>query len=101
MSSDNGDATIDAALGFYFEVLDRGERIDVDVLIQQFPTHASELESFFAGERRLNARLEEISSQSRASRNHETRKSGNCLTIRCPSCHAPTQVAADSEFADL
>ena len=56
----------------------------------------TELKQFFADEQRLNERLQEISSQSRSGCEFIAQ-----LTIRCPNCHQPTQVAADTEFTDL
>ena len=88
----NNDATIDAALTFYFEQLDQGKTLDVSGLIAKFPDCTEELQKFFADERRLNNRLQVISSQSGTS---------SRLSIRCPNCHHPTKVPTDTEFTDL
>src|SRR5262245_54213468 len=100
MTVANNDATIDAALTFYFERLDGGEKFDVAALAKQFPECAAELEQFFASEQQLNARLLEISSQS-AMRKPASNGSESGLRIRCPNCYQPTQVAADTEFTDI
>lgn len=100
MAVKDNDNTIDAALGFYFERLDQGEKIDLLSLLRRFPDCAAELENFFAGERRLNARLQEISSQA-GTDTLASRAADSRLQIRCPNCHHPTRVAADTEFTDL
>ena len=92
MAAVDYDISIDDALAFYFERLDQGEKVDLATLVGQFSQCAAELEQFFADERRLHERLQEISSRSGT----ECR-----LTIRCPSCHHPTPVAADTALADL
>jgi WD40 repeat protein len=62
MAAINNDATIDEALAFYFECVDRGEKIDVAALVEKFPHCAAELQSFFADEQQLHERLLAISS---------------------------------------
>jgi ribosomal protein S27E len=94
MAVTNNNASIDVALTHYFERRDAGERIGLAELRAQFPQFTDELEQFFADEQRLNQRLKEISSQSSSG-------SGSQLKIRCPNCHHPTEIAADTAFTDL
>jgi WD40 repeat protein len=85
-------APIDDALAHYFECVDRGETIDEASILARFPQHAAELQSFFVGQRHLNAKVRQLSSQSGFS---------NQLTVRCPTCQQPIDVAVDSTLSDL
>jgi WD40 repeat protein len=88
----NGETSLDAALAFYFECLDRGEAVDEASLLARFPEHAAELQSFFADQRQLNAKVEQLIPKATAP---------NHLTVRCPNCHQPSEVAVDSTLTDL
>lgn len=107
MAATHQDATLDQALTHYFERLDAGQRIELADLVAKYPQCAADLQKFFADEERLNQRLEEISSQSARREpvldisGSKPQSSGRRLTLRCPNCHQPSQVAVDTEFTDL
>jgi serine/threonine protein kinase/WD40 repeat protein len=100
MAIENVKSEVDAALGLYFERVDRGEQVDLDAFVREFPGCAAELDKFFTNERRLNGALERVWSSPGGSETafHEAR---NMLRIRCPDCRSPKSVAADTEFTQL
>jgi serine/threonine protein kinase/dipeptidyl aminopeptidase/acylaminoacyl peptidase len=91
------DASIDGALAYYFECLDRGEAVDEAGLVAKFPQLAEELKRFFADQRLLDAKVQQLRSKVAGGK----MAMSNRLSVRCPNCRQPTEVAVDSTLSDI
>jgi serine/threonine-protein kinase len=88
---------LDEVLADYMRRLDRGEPVDADALIAGHPDLAGELREYFSHAAAIN-RVGATATSDFA--RQVTPRSGS-LEVRCPNCHQPTEVAADSTLTDL
>lgn len=88
---------LEQVLAEYLRNVDEGVRVDRDVLIKKHPELAEDLKAFFAHEERLWPVGEAAET---ATLEHDSTP-GRRLRIRCPHCHAPQELAADSSLSDL
>jgi WD40 repeat protein len=99
--------SIEAALAWYFERLDRGEAVDAASVVARFPQWAGELERFFANERHVNRRVAQLAGGEFRSplplphRDRARASEINRLSVSCPSCQALTDVAVDSTLSNI
>jgi WD40 repeat protein len=87
---------LDDVLADFMQRVDRGEYPDVDALMASHPKLAAELRKYFS----QVAAVEHVAGKPTVDLAHEATPSG-ALEVRCPSCHAPMEVAVDTVLTDL
>ena len=94
--SDVNRADLDEVLADYMRRVDRGEPVNQQALIAAHPELADELRAYFS----QAVAVERIAIGATADFAHQATPRG-ALEVRCPSCHAPMEVAADTALTDL
>jgi len=89
-------ADLDEVLADYMRRVDRGEPVNREAFIAAHPALAAELREYFS----QAVAVERFAAGATADFAHQaTPRSG--LEVRCPSCHAPMDVAIDTTLTDL
>ncbi len=96
LDSDGSPADLDAVLADYMRRADRGEPVDQQALFAAHPELADELRAYFS----QAVAVERVAVGATADFAHQATPRG-ALEVRCPSCHAPMEVAADTALTDL
>ena len=91
MTGIDEDNSLEIALAWYFECLDRGDAVDESTILARFPGCQAELQRFFANERHINGKFQQLAKTANA----------NHLSARCPNCECLTRVAVDSTLTDI
>ena len=91
LDSDADGADLDEVLADYMRRVDRGEQVDQEALIAAHPDLAAELREYFSDAVAINQRAAAVTADFAA---QATPRSA--LEVRCPSCHAPMDVAVDT-----
>jgi tetratricopeptide (TPR) repeat protein len=93
--SSGSSVDLDEILADYMRRTDRGEQIDEESLIASHPELAAELRAYFSHAADIKATVGPTADFCGQS----TPRSG--LSVRCPSCNAPMDVAVDTALTDL
>jgi hypothetical protein len=89
-------ARLDAILADYMRRVDAGEQIDQEVFLAAHPEVADKLRAHFSNAGAVNRHAAAVTADYAS---QATPRSA--LEVRCPSCHAPTEVAVDTALTDL
>lgn len=88
---------IDQAIADYMQRLDRGELVDQDKFLAEYPEVAEALCDYFSNDRVIA----QVSIESETIAFDGPVGPARTLQIRCPYCQAPTNVSATSSLVDL
>jgi hypothetical protein len=90
-------ADVDVVLADYMRRIDAGEQVDQAALLAAHPQHADELRKYFSHAAMVTEAMAAGATVG-VSREATPR---NAVSIRCPHCHAPAELAVDAPLADL
>ena len=96
LDNDRSRENLDRLLADYMRRIDRGEQVDQEALIAAHPELAKELRKYFSQAVALECFADVATAD--FARQATFR---NALRIRCPHCHAPTELLADAHLADI
>ena len=90
-------SNLESVLADYLGQVDAGVQVDREALIARHPEIADELRAYFQQEQRIKP----IASPSETVAMHGSSTPGRRLEVRCPHCHTPLELAADTPLTDL